>query len=58
MMQSVIVGIIIVAAACYAAWRIHQLGHAPSDCCNGCDNCILKKQVCDKKRDEKFGKSK
>ena len=58
MMQTVIIAFILAVAIGYAAWRIHQLWIKGSNPCYGCDGCTLKKQVCDKKRDEKFGESK
>ena len=58
MTQTLIVDFVLMAALGYAVWKFCQLWGNPSDCCHGCDGCTLKKQICDKKRDEKFGESK
>ena len=58
MMQPLAVMLILSIAAGYAGWRIRQLWTEKRNPCHGCDGCTLKKQVCDKKREEKFGQSK
>ena len=58
MMQTGIIAVVLTVAAGYVAWQVYQLWQKGSDPCYGCDGCTLKKQVCDKKRDEKFGESK
>jgi hypothetical protein len=58
MWQYFVVIIVLVLAVGYAAWRIRQNLRRTSDpCCgcNGCEGCKMKKQLCEKKKEqEKF----
>ena len=58
MMQTLCVILILAAAMAYIGHGVCQLWLRDDDPCRGCDGCIMKKQVCDKKKDEKFGQSK
>ena len=58
MIQTAIIAFVLAVAVCWTVWKIYLLWLKGGDSCYGCDSCTLKKQVCDKKRDEKFGQSK
>ena len=55
MMQTLVTILVLAASVAYVVWRIHQLKFKDSDSCHDCDGCTMKKQICDKKRYEKFG---
>ena len=55
MMQTVISILVLTVAISYIVWRIQKLWFSSSNPCQGCNDCAFKKQVCDKKRDKKFG---
>ena len=58
MMQTLTTVVALIVAIGYIGWRVRQIWVNRHNPCYGCDGCTLKKQVCDKKTNEKFGQSK
>ena len=58
MWQYCVIIIVLVMAVGYAGWRLRQrLRDADNPCCgcSGCEGCEMKKQLCEKKKEqEKF----